>query len=171
MSPGAVPGQIVSQFAQGLRALGSYPSKIHSLWGTVFEGKQRDANGAIGVVGIGRLGGQVADSHRLDLQDKVFFLTELLATVNLLLFFFNLLPLLPLDGGHVAGALVEAAKRGRARLRARSTVGADGERKRAPIYVDTAQMLPVMYAVASVLIVVTLLVVYADIVKPVNLGG
>ncbi len=171
MSPAAVPGQIVSQFAQGLRALGSYPSKIHSLWGTVFEGKQRDANGAIGVVGIGRLGGQVADSHRLDLQDKVFFLTELLATVNLLLFFFNLLPLLPLDGGHVAGALVEAAKRGRARLRARSTVGAEGERKRSPIYVDTAQMLPVMYAVASVLIVVTLLVVYADIVKPVNLGG
>jgi membrane-associated protease RseP (regulator of RpoE activity) len=174
LSPAAVPGQIVSQFAQGLRALGSYPSKIGSLWGTVFEGKKRDANGAIGVVGIGRLGGQVADSHALDAQDKIFFLTELLATVNLLLFFFNLLPLLPLDGGHVAGALVEAGKRGRARLRARSTVGAAGdaaERKRQPIYVDTAQMLPVMYAVASVLIVVTLLVVYADIVKPVNLGG
>ena len=174
LSPAAVPGQIVSQFAQGLRALGSYPSKIHSLWGTVFEGKRRDPNGAIGVVGIGRLGGQVADSHRLDAQDKLFALVELLATVNLLLFFFNLLPLLPLDGGHVAGALVEAAKRGRARLRARSTVGPDGEvaeRKRQPIYVDTAQMLPVMYAVASVLIVVTLLVVYADIVKPVNLGG
>jgi membrane-associated protease RseP (regulator of RpoE activity) len=174
MSPAAVPGQIVSQFAQGLRALGSYPSKIGSLWGTVFEGKQRDANGAIGVVGIGRLGGQVADSSVLDVQDKIFFLVELLATVNLLLFFFNLLPLLPLDGGHVAGALVEATKRGRARLHARRTVGADGEvaeRKRQPIYVDTAQMLPVMYAVASVLIVVTLLVVYADIVKPVNLGG
>jgi membrane-associated protease RseP (regulator of RpoE activity) len=174
MSPAAVPGQIVSQFAQGLRALGSYPSKIGSLWGTVFEGKKRDANGAIGVVGIGRLGGQVADSSVLDVQDKIFFLAELLATVNLLLFFFNLLPLLPLDGGHVAGALVEAAKRGRARLRARRTVGADGEvaeHKRQPIYVDTAQMLPVMYAVASVLIVVTLLVVYADIVMPVNLGG
>jgi len=59
-------------------------------------------------------------------------------------------------------------------LRTRSSVGPDGEvaeRKRQPIYVDTAQMLPVMYAVASVLIVVTLLVVYADIVKPVNLGG
>ena len=174
MSPAVVPGQIVSQFAQGLHALGNYPSKIGNLWGTVFEGKQRDANGAIGVVGIGRLGGQVADSSVLDAQDKIFFLTELLATVNLLLFFFNLLPLLPLDGGHVAGALVEAAKRGRARLRARTSVGAGdaaAERKRQPIYVDTAQMVPVMYVVASVLIVVTLLVVYADIVKPVNLGG
>ena len=93
--------------------------------------------------------------------------------MNLLLFFFNLLPLLPLDGGHVAGALVEAAKRGRARLRGRA------ERRRDPdapvvtrpqIFVDTAQMLPVMYAVASVLILITLLTLYADIVKPINIG-
>ncbi len=176
LSPAAVPGQIVSQFATGVRALGSYPEKIGSLWNTVFEGKKRDPNGAIGVVGIGRLGGQVADSSRLDAQDKVFALVELLATVNLLLFLFNLLPLLPLDGGHVAGALLEAVKRGRARLRERSRtpVGAGGEvvqEPRKPIYVDTAQMLPVMYAVASVLIVITLLVVYADIVKPISIGG
>ena len=59
-------------------------------------------------------------------KDKVYTLISLLASVNLLLFFFNLLPLLPLDGGHVAGALVEAVKRGRARLRAR------GERRRDP---------------------------------------
>jgi membrane-associated protease RseP (regulator of RpoE activity) len=120
--------------------------------------------------------GQVADSHRLDGQDKLFALLSLLAGVNLLLFFLNLLPLLPLDGGHVAGALVEAAKRGRARLQARSRVqvgpdGAVAATKRQPIYVDTAQMVPVMYAVASVLVLITLLVVYADIVKPVNLGG
>jgi membrane-associated protease RseP (regulator of RpoE activity) len=175
LSPTEVPGQIVSQFALGLHALGSYPSKIHSLWGTVFEGKKRDPAGAIGVVGIGRLGGQIADSNVLDAQDKIFSLVELLATVNLLLFLFNLLPLLPLDGGHVAGALVEAAKRGRARLRPRApvTVGAPGEAApvRQQIYVDTAQMLPIMYGVASVLIVLTLLVVYADIVKPVSLGG
>ena len=91
--------------------------------------------------------------------------------MNLLLFFFNLLPLLPLDGGHVAGALVEAAKRGRARLRARSGKDAlpDGA-TRPQIFVDTAQMLPVMYAVASVLILVTLLTLYADIVHPINIG-
>ena len=53
-------------------------------------------------------------------SDKIYSLIGLLASVNLLLFFFNLLPLLPLDGGHVAGALVEAVKRGRARLRARN---------------------------------------------------
>jgi membrane-associated protease RseP (regulator of RpoE activity) len=175
-----VPGQVVSQVALGLRAIGSYPSKIHSLWQTVFEGKKRDPNGAVGVVGIGRLGGDVARSNLLDLQDKIYTLVGLLASVNLLLFFFNLLPLLPLDGGHVAGAIVEAAKRGRARLRARSAgvalAGAsdhDGPegRPKSQIFVDTAQMLPVMYAVGSVLLLLTLLTLYADIVKPINLGG
>jgi membrane-associated protease RseP (regulator of RpoE activity) len=178
-----VPGYIGDQVGQGLSAIGNYPSKIASLWGTVFEGKPRDPQGAIGVVGIGRLGGDIAQSSAFDAQDKAFLLISLLATVNLLLFFFNLLPLLPLDGGHVAGALVEAARRGRARLRERGAAARlartgtepgdqpEAPARRRPIYVDTAQMVPVMYAVASVLILVTLLVVYADIVKPVTLGG
>ena len=175
---GEVPGQLVSQVAQGLHAIGSYPSKISSLFGTVFEGKPRDVNGAIGVVGIGRLGGDITQSSQLDAQDKAYFLVSLLAGVNLLLFFFNLLPLLPLDGGHVAGALVEAVKRGLARLRERRVAGVGavstgGERppKRKPIYVDTAQMLPIMYGIASILVVITLLVVYADIVDPIRLGS
>jgi membrane-associated protease RseP (regulator of RpoE activity) len=170
-----VPGQVVDQVSTGVRALGSYPEKIGSLWNTVFHNKPRDINGAIGVVGIGRLGGDLAQTNRLDVQDKVFSLVGLLASVNLLLFFFNLLPLLPLDGGHVAGALVEAVKRGRARLKARRSpaIGRDGTGvpARPQIFVDTAQMLPVMYAVASVLILLTLLTLYADIVKPVNLFG
>jgi membrane-associated protease RseP (regulator of RpoE activity) len=170
-----IPGQIGGQIRKGLDALGSYPQRIGSLWNTVFHNKPRDVNSAIGVIGIGRLGGDYAQSSLLDAQDKIFALVGLLASVNLLLFFFNLLPLLPLDGGHVARAVVEAAKRGRARLRWRSTpaVGPDGERPapRPPIFVDTAQMLPVMYAVASVLILLTLLTFYADIVKPVNPFG
>jgi membrane-associated protease RseP (regulator of RpoE activity) len=166
----AVPGKIGGQIQLGVDALGRYPEKIKSLWQTVFEGKQRDPNGAVGVVGIGRISGDYARSDLLSVQDKVFILVNLLAGVNLLLFFFNLLPLLPLDGGHVAGAVVESAKRGRARLRARRNP--DGAATRPQIFVDTAQMLPIMYAVASVLVVLTLLTLYADIVKPINpIGG
>ncbi len=161
-----VPGEIGRQIGLGVQALASYPEKLGNLWDTVFNGQQRDPQGAIGVVGIGRLGGDAAESKLLTLQDKVYFLIGLLASINLLLFFFNLLPLLPLDGGHVAGALVESVKRGRARLRGRR----DGTKQRPQIFVDTAQMLPVMYAVASVLIVVTLLTLYADIVKPISIG-
>ncbi|SDJ17552.1 RIP metalloprotease RseP [Frankineae bacterium MT45] len=180
-----VPGQVVSQIAQGVSVIGQYPSRVASVWDTVFEGKARDPEGAVGVVGIGRIGGEVAASHQFDVQDKIYILISLLASINLLLFFFNLIPLLPLDGGHVAGALVEAAKRGRARLqdralaRARARAAADpnspllvdeAPAPRKPIYVDTAAMLPFVYAVASVLIVVTLLIMYADIVKPVTIG-
>jgi membrane-associated protease RseP (regulator of RpoE activity) len=176
VAAGAVPGQIGSQIRSGWDRLMQYPARIQDLFGTVFEGKKRDLNGAIGVVGIGRLSGDFARSNVLDTKDKVSTLIGLLASVNLLLFFFNLLPLLPLDGGHVAGALLEAVRRGRSRLRARmrpAPVGPDGvslprERHRPQIFVDTAQMLPVMYAVGSLLIVLTLLTFYADIVDPVN---
>jgi membrane-associated protease RseP (regulator of RpoE activity) len=173
-----IAGQVGHQIRLGVDAIGSYPKKIGSLWDTVFNNKPRDINGAVGVVGIGRIGGSIAESKHLDVQDKVSALVSLLAIVNLLLFFFNLLPLLPLDGGHVAGALVEAAKRGRARLRRRVPVAADGLTSRADgtvdttqHHVDTAQMLPVMYLVGSVLILLTLLTLYADIVKPINLNG
>jgi membrane-associated protease RseP (regulator of RpoE activity) len=172
-----VPGQIGSQLKLGLSAIGKYPEKIHSLWQTVFEGKKRDVEGAVGVVGISRISGDFAKSKAFSLQDKVVTLLSLLASVNLLLFFFNLLPLLPLDGGHVAGAIVEAIKRGRARLKARGqpvVIGADGVAeppKHREIFVDTAQMLPVMYAVGSVLIILTVLTLYADIFKPINLTG
>lgn len=156
-----LPGQIGGQMWQGVQALGSFPAKISSLFGTVFEGKPRDPQGAVGVVGLGRIGGEVTASPLFDLQQKVAMLLSLLAGLNLLLFLFNLLPLLPLDGGHVAGAVVEAARRGWGRVRHRPWHG----------HVDTAQMLPVMYGVASVLVVITLLVVYADIVKPITLNG
>ncbi len=177
MSITQVPGQIGSQLSLGVHAIGQYPSKLDNLYKTVFDGQKRDPNGAVGVVGIGRISGDFARSTALTMQDKFYTLISLLAGVNLLLFFFNLLPLLPLDGGHVAGALVEATKRGWARLRARgqpALVGADGTEIAQPqrkIYVDTAAMLPVMYAVASVLILVTLLTLYADIVKPISLKG
>jgi membrane-associated protease RseP (regulator of RpoE activity) len=173
----AVPGEVAGQIGKGLEAVGRLPAKIVSLWDTVFDGKPRDVEGAIGVIGISRLGGEFAQTNQLDVQDKVFSLIGLLASVNLLLFFLNLLPLLPLDGGHVAGALVEASKRGLARLRARRggvQVAADGTAEtpaHKQIFVDTAQMLPVMYAVGSVLILLTLLTFYADIFKPIRLFG
>ncbi len=168
-----VPRQIGSQLSVGVHALASYPQKLQNLWQTVFEGKTRDPQGAIGVVGIGRIGGQIAEDHQITVKDKAYTLISLLASVNLLLFLFNLLPLLPLDGGHVAGSMVEALKRGRARLRQRRERRQNPAlpRTRPQIFVDTAQMLPVMYGVASVLIVVTLLTLYADIVNPISIGG
>jgi membrane-associated protease RseP (regulator of RpoE activity) len=159
LTPGQIRSVIWQQLGLSVDALKQFPAKIGSLVGTVFQGKPRDQNGAVGVVGLGRIGGEIADSPQVAALDKISMLLSLLASVNLLLFFFNLLPLLPLDGGHVAGALVEAVRRGVARLRKRPRL----------IFVDVAQLVPVMYVVASILIVFSVLVMYADIVKPITL--
>jgi membrane-associated protease RseP (regulator of RpoE activity) len=160
LGPAALGRVIWQQLGLSVTALKQFPSKIGSLVGTVFEGKPRDQQGAVGVVGLGRIGGQIADTPTLGVLDKVSILLSLLAGVNLLLFFFNLLPLLPLDGGHVAGAIVEAIRRGIARVR----------RRPRQIFVDVAQLVPVMYVVASILIVFSVLVMYADIVKPISIN-
>jgi membrane-associated protease RseP (regulator of RpoE activity) len=170
VAPSRIPGQITSQIGQGFAALGAFPSKIGSLFGTVFEGHQRDVNGAVGVVGLGRIGGQEAASHQ-PLLDKIYFLLMLLAGVNLLLFLFNLVPLLPLDGGHVAGAIWESIRRRVADVKAHSAAARAPNGVAPPrraIYVDTAQMVPVLYGVAVVLLAFTALVVYADIVHPIS---
>jgi membrane-associated protease RseP (regulator of RpoE activity) len=160
LGPSQIGSVIWRQTTLGVSALEQFPSKMASLWGTVFEGKPRDQKGAVGVVGLGRIGGEIATSNNIATLDKIAGLFSLLAGVNLLLFFFNLLPLLPLDGGHVAGAVVEAIRRGIARLR----------KKPKQIFVDVAQLVPVMYIVASVLIVFSVLVMYADIVKPISIN-
>jgi membrane-associated protease RseP (regulator of RpoE activity) len=160
LGAGQIASVIWDQSTLGVQALKKFPSKMASLFGTVFEGKPRDVQGAVGVIGLGRIGGEIANSDQVATLDKITGLVSLLAGVNLLLFFFNLLPLLPLDGGHVAGAVVEAIRRGFARLRKRPR----------QIFVDVAQLVPVMYVVASILIVFSVLVMYADIVKPISLN-
>jgi membrane-associated protease RseP (regulator of RpoE activity) len=154
-----LPGDIASQLGDGATRLAALPARVWDLMGTVFEGKPRDPNGAVGVVGLGRLGGEIASTHQFDMMEKVQFLLSLIASLNLLLFLFNMVPLLPLDGGHIAGAVYEGLRRKIARARSRPDPGS----------VDTAAMLPVIYGVASLMVAVSVLVLYADIVSPVNL--
>ena len=66
---------------------------------------------------------------------------------------------LPLDGGHIAGALWEALRRGFARLRGRPDPG----------YVDVAKLLPIAYVVASVILVMGVVLIVADLVVPLHL--
>ncbi|HET6152272.1 MAG TPA: site-2 protease family protein, partial [Marmoricola sp.] len=106
---------------------------------------------------VGRVAGQVASDKQVGFGDRLAFVLTLLAGVNLFVGMFNFVPLLPLDGGHIAGALYEALRRGWARLFGRPDPG----------HFDVAKLLPVAYVTAGVLLLMTVLLVYADIVIPV----
>lgn len=136
------------------------PQKLVGVAQAAFGESERDPNGPMSVVGVGRVAGEVASSDAFgDTSDKAILLLSLMGSLNLVLFAFNTIPLLPLDGGHVAGALWEAVKKGWARARGLPDPGP----------VDVAKALPVAYVVALAFIGMTLLLVYADIVKPVRL--
>lgn len=156
----AVPGIFGGMLVDTFSAVGKIPQKLVGVYQAAFGGEERDPEGPMSVVGVGRVAGEVASSDEFGTPtEKLMLIVSLLGSLNLMLFAFNLVPLLPLDGGHVAGALWEAVKKGWARLRGLPDPGP----------VDVAKALPLAYTVAMAFIVMTALLVYADIVKPISL--
>ncbi len=155
----AVPGQMWDIAVRSGQALLTFPAKMVGLTEAAFTDQARDPQGPVGVVGVSRISGEVAAADAPPSWRIAQFLA-IVASLNLFLFLFNLLPILPLDGGHVAGALYEGARRQVARVRGRPDPGP----------VDVARMLPVAYTVAILLIGMSVIILWADIVKPIRLG-
>ncbi len=155
----AIPGYFGMILTNAVERLVEIPERIPQLFRAAFLGEERDPNGPIGVVGVGRISGEVFSIPQLTTLEKVSTFLQLLASINLVLFLFNLLPIYPLDGGHVAGALYEKARSVVARLRGRPDPG--------PF--DIARLMPVAYAVAGLFVVLSGLLLIADIVNPITL--
>jgi membrane-associated protease RseP (regulator of RpoE activity) len=142
------------------QVLWNLPERVGQLFGAAFLGEQRDPEGLVGIVGVTRVGGEIAAAEIPGMW-RFATLLNLAGGLNMALFLFNLLPLLPLDGGHVAGAIYEGLRRSFAKLR----------RKPDPGPADTSKMLPFAYSVAILLIGLSMLLLYVDVVNPIRLGG
>lgn len=136
------------------------PQEMVQVWDSAFGSAQRPSDGPMGLVGIGRAAGDVTATTGIPIIAKIYDLLGIVAALNFSLFVFNLIPLLPLDGGHIAGALWEGLKKAFARV----------FRRRAPAPVDIAKLMPLTFVVVVLLIGMSILLTYADIVKPVSLG-
>lgn len=153
---GKTPG-LVGQLVTGtVDALGHFPSKLR----TIFS-PNRDPEGAVGVIGISRVSGDILSLPDESLAMRIGDFMLIVAGVNFFVGVFNLLPLLPLDGGHLAVLGYEQGRHKVRRMR-----GYRGPLKR----VDLNKLLPATYAVVAIFTVLTLVLATADIVNPINLG-
>jgi len=150
-------GQFIGRAAHAVVMI---PSRIPALWDSIFNGTKRDVNSPVGIVGAGVISGEILSSDTAA-KDKIELFLQLLAGFNMSLFLLNLLPLLPLDGGHILGAVIEWVRRGWSRVR----------RKADPGPFDVAKLMPVAYVVALLFIGLSILTFVADVVNPVKLFG
>jgi membrane-associated protease RseP (regulator of RpoE activity) len=134
---------------------GSEPSAVEapepSTGGTpqVSESESPDANRIISIVGAIGIGADLTENGLLGFL--LFFVG-----INITIGIFNLLPVLPLDGGHVVVGTYE---------RIRELLRPGPER----YHVDMVKLLPVVYAVFALLVLLGVTTIYMDITDPVSL--
>jgi membrane-associated protease RseP (regulator of RpoE activity) len=134
------------------QALQRIPEKVPALWHSI-TGDERDPDTPISVVGASRLGGEAIQAGLPEVFLMIFI------SLNVFIGIFNLLPLLPVDGGHIAIAWYEKI---RSWIYARM-------KKPDPGRVDYYKLMPLTYAVILIGGAFTLLTITADVINPISI--
>ena len=145
---------------ESVKALVALPTKVPQLIRQTFGNEERDPNGLVGVVGAARVSGDAVSSNKLNNTERLGTFILLIASLNIFVGLFNLLPLLPLDGGHMAVAIADEIRAFYARLRG----------KPRPAGIDVNVLTPITMTVFVVLAVLTAVLLIADIFNPVSLN-
>ncbi len=143
-----------------ITSLISLPAKIPDLVKQTFGGQKRDAQGLVGVVGVARVSGETANTKALTTREKIATFILIIASLNLFVGMFNMLPLLPLDGGHMAVALADGLRNFLASRR--------GLPKPAPF--DVERLTPITMAVFVLMAGLSILLLAADIFNPIRMN-
>ena len=153
------PGEMVRFTGQTFGAMAGFfsPRGISDFANNVGEANDRgsgsggsgssadDNDRLISIIGVIQLGSQ-------DVQNRGAFLLALFFSLNMFIGIFNMLPLLPLDGGHAAVAVYERIRSRPGRI----------------YHADFAKLLPLTYAVVMGLVVLGVTAMYLDIVDPIS---
>jgi len=149
-----------NQFADTITGSASAIAKLPSAVPDLFsQNRGKTAAGQVSsVVGVGDVTGQVVQAA-LPWQIKLGIVLEIVASLNIFVGVFNLLPLLPLDGGHLAVVIFERLRAWFNRLIGRPDPG----------LVNIQRLVPVSLLVFGALVLFGTLLIAADIVNPVHL--
>ena len=145
---------------ESVKSLIALPTKVPQLFRQTFMNEERDPNGLVGVVGAARVSGEAVGSDKLNGNERLTTFILLVASLNIFVGIFNLLPILPLDGGHMAVAIADEVRAFFARLR----------KKPRPAPIDVNVLTPITGVVVILLGILTVLLVIADIINPVSLN-
>jgi membrane-associated protease RseP (regulator of RpoE activity) len=141
-----------------VKAVAALPAALPKLFS---KDRANTAGGQVSSVVGAAVATGTAVAANIGWQYKVSFVLLLIASLNIFVGVFNMLPLLPLDGGHVAVVVWERIRAWFARLRKRPDPG----------LVDMAKLLPVSFSIFMILMVFGVMLILADIVNPVNIAG
>jgi membrane-associated protease RseP (regulator of RpoE activity) len=149
---GSTFGEIMTGSAAAVAKL---PAAIPDLFA---KDRSRTPAGQVSsVVGVADDTGQVV-ALGIGWQAKVSLVLLLVISLNIFIGAFNLLPLLPMDGGHLAVVIYERARAWLARLVGRPDPG----------QVDMQRLIPVSVGVFALLVGLGVLLIAADIFNPVH---